>query len=77
MSLQKFKLAENKLQEQLDIITGLRAELDRSKSEILSERENQRKLSSDLDSVRAQLQDVQRTERVVRVDLEQTQQKVS
>lgn len=77
MSLQKFKLAENKLQEQLDIITGLRAELDRSKSEIFSERENQRKLSSDLDNVRAQLQDVQRTERVVRVDLEQTQQKVS
>ncbi|BFZ23626.1 hypothetical protein BsWGS_26664 [Bradybaena similaris] len=72
---QKFKLAENKLQEQLDIITGLRAELDRSKSEILSERENQRKISSDLDSMRAQLQDVQRTERVVRVDLEQTQQK--
>ncbi|CAG5124562.1 unnamed protein product [Candidula unifasciata] len=72
---QKFKIAENKLQEQLDIISGLRGELDKSKSELLYERELQRKLISDLDSVKVQLQDVQRSERVVRVDLEQMQKR--
>lgn len=72
---QKFKTAESKIQEQTELIAALRDELEKSKTLILSETDAKQKIQSDLDTARTQVHDVQRTERMVRVDLEQSQKR--
>ncbi|GFS06405.1 forkhead-associated domain-containing protein 1 [Elysia marginata] len=73
---QKFKTVEAKQQEHLDTISALRAELDKVKAEVTVEAELAKKNQSELNAARAQVTDVQRSERVVRVDLEQCQNRL-
>ncbi|GFO36050.1 forkhead-associated domain-containing protein 1 [Plakobranchus ocellatus] len=73
---QKFKTVEAKQQEHLDTIAALRVELDKVKAELTSETEVSKKQQSELTASRAQVTDVQRSERVVRVDLEQCQNRL-
>ncbi|RUS91056.1 hypothetical protein EGW08_001184 [Elysia chlorotica] len=73
---QKFKTVEAKQQEHLDTITALRAELDKVKAAVTVETEIAKKNQSELTAARAQVTDIQRTERVVRVDLEQCQNRL-
>ncbi|KAK3757836.1 hypothetical protein RRG08_049118 [Elysia crispata] len=73
---QKFKTVEAKQQEHLDTITALREELDKVKAEVTVEAELAKKNQSELTAARAQVTDVQRSERVVRVDLEQCQNRL-
>ncbi|XP_059145230.1 forkhead-associated domain-containing protein 1-like [Physella acuta] len=72
---QKFKTAESKVQEQTDLVAALREELDKSKASFLSEKEAQKKILADLEAAKVQVHDIQRSERVVRVDLEQSQKR--
>lgn len=73
---QKFKTAESKVQEQTDLVAALRDELEKSKASFLSEKDAQKKILADLEAAKAQVHDIQRSERVVRVDLEQSQKRV-
>ncbi|XP_048767224.2 forkhead-associated domain-containing protein 1-like isoform X2 [Ostrea edulis] len=68
---QKFKTAENKMQEQQELINTLKQELEKSKVSIFDEKSQQKKLETQIDQLKSELSDVQRTERVVRIDLEQ------
>lgn len=72
MSLrQKYKTAENKMQEQEELINTLKQELEKSKVSIFDEKSQQKKLETQIDQLKSELSDIQRTERVVRIDLEQ------
>ncbi|XP_060586593.1 forkhead-associated domain-containing protein 1-like isoform X3 [Ruditapes philippinarum] len=72
---QKFKTTENKTQEQQTLIDSLREELEKTKSALFAEKDVQRKLQQDVDAAKADAQDLERAERVVRVDLEQMSKK--
>ena len=74
--LQKFKSTENKVQEQQTLIDSLREELEKTKVSLFDEKEVQRKLQLALDQAKTETQDLERAERVVRVDLEQSSKKV-
>lgn len=74
---QKFKTTESKVQEQQELIDSLREELEKTKSSLFQEKDVQRKLQSSIDEAKAQAQDLERAERLVRVDLEQITKKVS
>lgn len=75
-SFQKFKTAENKMQEQEELINTLKQELEKSKVSIFDEKSQQKKLETQIDQLKSELSDVQRTERVVRIDLEQATKRV-
>ncbi|XP_022340674.2 forkhead-associated domain-containing protein 1-like isoform X1 [Crassostrea virginica] len=68
---EKYKTAENKMQEQEELISTLKQELEKSKVSIFDEKSLQKKLETQIDQLKSELSDVQRTERVVRIDLEQ------
>ncbi|CAC5400757.1 unnamed protein product [Mytilus coruscus] len=72
---QKFKSAENKTQEQQDLIVSLKQELEKMKLKVYEEQSVQKKLEIDVEKVKAELIDVQRAERMVRVDMEQASKK--
>ena len=76
-SLQKYKTAENKMQEQEELISTLKQELEKSKVSIFDEKSQQKKLETQIDQLKSELSDVQRTERVVRIDLEQATKRVT
>ena len=76
LNLQKFKSTENKVQEQQTLIDSLREELEKTKVSLFDEKEVQRKLQLALDQAKTETQDLERAERVVRVDLEQSSKKV-
>ena len=75
--LQKFKTTESKVQEQQTLIDSLREELEKTKVLLFDEKDIQRKLQLALDQAKTETQDLERAERVVRVDLEQASKKVS
>lgn len=75
-SFQKYKTAENKMQEQEELINTLKQELEKSKVSIFDEKSQQKKLETQIDQLKSELSDVQRTERVVRIDLEQATKRV-
>ncbi|KAK3104566.1 hypothetical protein FSP39_005088 [Pinctada imbricata] len=68
---QKFKATESKMQDQQELITQLKQELEKSKLSLYEEKNVQKKIQSEVDGAKAELIDLQRAERVVRVDLEQ------
>ena len=76
LTFQKFKATENKMQDQQELITQLKQELEKSKLSLYEEKNVQKKISSEVDQVKAELLDIQRAERVVRVDLEQATKRV-
>lgn len=59
------------------MIDSLREELEKTKSSLFAEKDVQRKLQQSVDQAKADAQDLERAERVVRVDLEQMSKKVS
>lgn len=73
---QRFKGAENKISDQFNVITSLREELESLKTSLLEEKDARRTLQAEADSSRSQFLDIQRAERVVRVDLEETKRTV-
>lgn len=75
-SFQKYKTAENKMQEQEELINTLKQELEKSKVSIFDEKSQQKKLETQIDQLKSELSDIQRTERVVRIDLEQATKRV-
>ncbi|KAL8571126.1 hypothetical protein ACOMHN_010587 [Nucella lapillus] len=72
---QRHKVSDNKITDQFNLITSLREELENLKTSVFEEKDARKRLQSEADSNRSQFLDVQRTERVVRVDLEQTQKR--
>ena len=76
LNFQKFKSTESKVQEQQTLIDSLREELEKTKVSLFDEKEVQRKLQLALDQAKTETQDLERAERVVRVDLEQSSKKV-
>ena len=58
------------------MIDSLREELEKTKVSLFDEKEVQRKLQLALDQAKTETQDLERAERVVRVDLEQSSKKV-
>lgn len=58
------------------MIDSLREELEKTKSSLFAEKDVQRKLQTSVDQAKAEAQDLERAERVVRVDLEQISKKV-
>lgn len=59
------------------MIDGLKEELQKSKTSIFEDKDLLKKLSNDVEISKAELLDVQRAERVVRVDLEQATKQVN
>lgn len=64
------------MQEQEELINTLKQELEKSKVSIFDEKSQQKKLETQIDQLKSELSDVQRTERVVRIDLEQATKRV-
>ena len=64
------------MQEQTDLIASLKAELEKSKICVYEEKQTQKKLEKDTELATAELKDIQRAERLVRVDLEQITKQV-
>lgn len=64
------------MQEQEELINTLKQELEKSKVNIFDEKSQQKKLETQIDQLKSELSDVQRTERVVRIDLEQATKRV-
>lgn len=58
------------------MIDSLREELEKTKSSLFQEKDVQRKLQTSIDEAKAQAHDLERAERLVRVDLEQVNKKV-
>jgi len=75
--IQKFKTTESKVQEQQELIDSLREELEKTKTSLFTEKDIQRKMQTQVDEAKGQSQDLERAERLVRVDLEQSTKKVS
>ncbi|XP_067659401.1 forkhead-associated domain-containing protein 1-like [Haliotis asinina] len=73
---QKFKASENKVSEQLNLIGSLREELDKTKQMLFESKDVHRKLQGEVDAAKSQFLDMQRTERVVRVDMEQSSKRL-
>ncbi|XP_046562957.1 forkhead-associated domain-containing protein 1-like [Haliotis rubra] len=73
---QKFKASENKVSEQLNLIGSLREELDKTKQMLFESEDVHRKLQGEVDAAKSQFLDMQRTERVVRVDMEQSSKRL-
>ncbi|XP_046360042.2 forkhead-associated domain-containing protein 1-like isoform X3 [Haliotis rufescens] len=73
---QKFKASENKVSEQLNLIGSLREELDKTKQMLFESKDVHRKLQGEVDAAKSQFVDMQRTERVVRVDMEQSSKRL-
>lgn len=73
---QRFKGAESKISEQFNTISTLREELETLKQSLFDEKDQRRKLQTEADSNKTQFLDMQRTERVVRIDLEQTKKEL-
>ncbi|XP_074654720.1 uncharacterized protein LOC141908523 isoform X2 [Tubulanus polymorphus] len=69
---QKFKAAENSVQEQKELVSSLKEELEKIKENTSKDTTNLKKMTAELDQVKAQLLDTQRSERQVRIDNEQT-----
>lgn len=65
------------MQEQEELISTLKQELEKSKVSIFDEKSLQKKLETQIDQLKSELSDVQRTERVVRIDLEQATKRVT
>lgn len=74
---QRFKEAENKNSTQFNTIAALREEIETLKKGLFEEKETRRKLQAEADTNKSQFLDMQRTERVVRIDLEQAQKTVN
>ncbi|XP_052213963.1 forkhead-associated domain-containing protein 1-like isoform X2 [Dreissena polymorpha] len=72
---QKFKTTESKVAEQQTLIDSLREELEKTKTTLFAEKDVQRKLQGLIDEAKSQAQDLERAERLVRVDLEQLSKK--
>lgn len=70
---QRFKGAETKISEQFNTIQAMKGELESMKNSVFDEKEAKRKLQAEADGNQSKFLDMQRAERVVRVDLEQTQ----
>lgn len=64
------------MQEQEELINTLKQELEKSKVSIFDEKSQQKKLETQIDQLKSELSDIQRTERVVRIDLEQATKRV-
>lgn len=73
---QKFKTTESKVQDQQMLIDSLREELEKTKVSLFQEKDVQRKLQIDLDHAKNAAHDLERAERVVRVDMEQCSKKL-
>nr|KAG5691839.1 hypothetical protein BaRGS_033443 [Batillaria attramentaria] len=73
---QRFKGAENKISEQFNTISTLREELENLKQSLFDEKDQRRKFQTEADSNKTQFLDMQRAERVVRVDLEQAKKEL-
>lgn len=76
LCFQKFKTTENKLHDQNEVINSLKQELDKFKLTIYEEKDIQKKLQAEADQAKSEAQDMQRAERLVRVDLEQATKRV-
>ncbi|KAL4221029.1 Forkhead-associated (FHA) phosphopeptide binding domain 1 [Mactra antiquata] len=72
---QKFKTTESKVQDQQTLIDNLRVELEKTKTSLFEEKDLQRKLQVKVDEAKNEAQDLQRAERLVRVDFEQSTKK--
>ncbi|XP_064642257.1 forkhead-associated domain-containing protein 1-like [Lineus longissimus] len=72
----KFMSAENKLQEASENVKALKEELEKMKNDQDAEAQNYKKLQAELDNSKSQLTNLQRTERTVRVDMEQTSRRL-
>jgi len=59
------------------LIDSLREELEKTKTSLFTEKDIQRKMQTQVDEAKGQSQDLERAERLVRVDLEQSTKKVS
>ncbi|XP_025083413.1 forkhead-associated domain-containing protein 1-like [Pomacea canaliculata] len=70
---QRFKSAENKISDQFNTITALRDELEKLKQSLFEEKDARRQIQAQADANKSQFLDMQRAERVVRIDLEQLQ----
>lgn len=73
---QRFKGAESKISEQFYTISSLREELETLKQSLFDEKDQRRKLQTEADTNKTQFLDMQRAERVVRVDLEQAKKEL-
>lgn len=58
------------------MINSLKQELDKFKLTIYEEKDIQKKLQAEADQAKSEAQDMQRAERLVRVDLEQATKRV-
>ena len=74
---QKLKAAEAKVTEQTDSMQTLKDVYRKCEELHQGSEEDVRKLRQELDSARKEVTDIQRGERVVRVDLETTSKRVS
>ena len=73
---EQFKLAENRLQQQIDEISALKADLDKHKREALVLREGEKKATKDAEKYKEQCTESQRLETQTRADLRAVEAKV-
>ena len=74
--LQQMRQLETKVGEQTSVMSELRAELERVRRVSADAVAEQTRLQKELDSAKASVQDLERSERLVRVDLEKASKRV-
>lgn len=74
--LQKFKSAENKVQQHAETIEAMKQEMEKMRLMVFEATDKLKKAQNEADTAKAQYVDIERTERTVRVDLEQVSKKV-
>lgn len=73
---QKLKMSEAKQKQQVEFVESQNGEINKLKQTLSEERDEKRKLQSDLGQVRFELDDITRAERLVRIDMEQIAKKM-
>lgn len=76
LCLQKQKSLDNRIQEQVDLITSLKQEVEKLGRGMTESSQAEKKMQTDLDQTKVKFQDMERAERLVRVDLEQSSKRV-
>ena len=73
----KIKVAEGKIVDLNNTVLQIKGELEESQRLLLKNSQNEKNLKDELDHVKNQFMDMQRAERIVRIDLEQSKRVVS
>ncbi|KAK2175101.1 hypothetical protein NP493_750g01052 [Ridgeia piscesae] len=72
----KLKAVESQMKEKCDLIASLKEELEKVQEAERQEKASQRKLQTELDQCSTKAQDLERAERLVRVDLEKVSKRI-